>query len=156
MNVQGTQAAQAAGTEVPAQVKEDCSQGCVTTSSVDTLDGSAVGCTAGCVSSIPGLAPGDVPAGMNFISCSDGCGQIWSNADGGMTDVTKIYAGVGVAAVTPAAIGVAATGSVTAVVTAETYGIPATAITIWLLQDSNSTNLYRIWNWVYCQTTGSC
>lgn len=27
----------------------DCSQGCVTTSSVDTLDGSVVGCTAGCV-----------------------------------------------------------------------------------------------------------
>lgn len=48
--------------------------------------------------------------------------------------------------------------SVGAIAAAETYGIPATAAAIWLLQDSNAANLFKIWNWLsqQCQTYGPC
>jgi len=80
-----------------------------------------------------------------------GHGQVFQAANGAMNDLTALYALVPAVVAVPEA-------TVAAYATAETYGIPAAAITTWLLQDSNASNLFKVGNWAYgqCQTYGLC
>ncbi len=99
----------------------------------------------------PGLAPGDVPAGSLAQGIFPG-NPLWRNANGAMNDLAIVYAA------TPAVLAAPEVG-VAVSATAESYGIPVTAWSIWTIRNWNSLmNLNKMTNWVYaqCQTYGPC
>jgi RHS repeat-associated protein len=104
----------------------------------------------------PGLAPGDQPVGLNIWQGQAG---LWKAANGTMIDLTAAYAGGALIAVTPAAVEVAGSVLVTAAATAETYGVPVFATSLWIQQNwSTLMNWRKIFNWGYqqCQAKGPC
>jgi len=90
---------------------------------------------------------GDTPIYMNFISCSDGCGQIWQNAQSFVGAAWGSSVLVGAA---PAAYGTAVNLSIYGYASAETLGVPATAATAWTLSNSRTIqNWIKIGGWIW-------